>query len=87
VLQGPGIAAIAQASTDAGLISICMAPEDEAVARESLKHNVGSDRFLMVRAANLPDDAEQAADAICGTLEDRGYIRPQPKPFTGGAGI
>jgi hypothetical protein len=26
-------------------------------------------------------------DARCRTLEDRGYIRPQPKPFTGGAGI
>ncbi len=87
VLLGPGIAAIAQASTDAGLISICMVAEDDAGARESLKHAVGSDRFLAARAVNLPDDPEHAAEQICRTLEDRGYIRPQPKPFTGGAGI
>ena len=56
-------------------------------ARESLKQAVGSDRFLAARAANLPDDPEHAAEQICHTLEDRGYVRSQPKPFTGGAGI
>jgi hypothetical protein len=35
----------------------------------------------------MPDDPEHAAEQICRTIEDRGYIRPQPKPFTGGAGI
>jgi sulfate adenylyltransferase large subunit len=87
VLQGAGVAAIAQASIDAGLIAICMIAEDDAGARESLKQAVGSDRFLAARAGNLPDDPEHAAEQICRTLEDRGYIRPQPKPFTGGAGI
>ncbi len=81
------MAAIAQASIDAGLISICMIAEDDAGARESLKHAVGNDRFFATRAANLPDDSEHAAEQICRTLEDRGYIRRQPKPFTGGAGI
>ncbi len=87
VLQGAGMAMIAQASIDAGLITICRIAEDDADARESLKRAVGSDRFFATRAANLPDDPEHAADQICRTLEDRGYIRRQPKPFTGGAGI
>ena len=87
VLQGEGVAAIAQASIDAGLISICVIAEDDAGARESLKQGVGSDRFLAARTANLPEDPEHAAEQICRTLEERGYIRPQPKPFTGGAGI
>jgi len=87
VLQGAEVAAIAQASIDAGLISICMVEEDESGARESLKHAVGSDRFFAARAMNLPDDPEHAAEEICCTLEDRGYIRRQPRPFTGGAGI
>jgi sulfate adenylyltransferase large subunit len=87
VLQGAGATAIAQASIEAGLISICMIAEDDAGARESLRHDVGSDRFFAARAVNLPDDPEHAAEQICRTLEDRGYIRPQPKPFTGGAGI
>jgi hypothetical protein len=87
VLQGTDVAAIAQASIDAGLISICMIAEDDAGAREAMKQAVGNDRFFAARAINLPDDPEHAAEQICRTLEDRGYIRPMPKPFTGGAGI
>jgi sulfate adenylyltransferase large subunit len=93
VLAGEAAAGIALASTDAGLISICIAAsdkndkDDKSGARDSLKRALGSDRFIAVNAASLPADAEQATDEICRTLEDRGYIRRQPKPFTGGAGI
>jgi len=87
VLRGPDIGAAATTSTDAGFISICVAPEDDGSAREALKHSVGNDRFLAVLPADLPSDPEQAAEQICQTLEERGYIRPEPKPFTGGAGI
>jgi len=87
VLAGERLAEVAAASTDAGLISVCAAAEDNSGSREALKHAVGSDRFLAVTAADLPADPEQAADEICRILEDRGYIRRPPKPFTGGAGI
>jgi sulfate adenylyltransferase large subunit len=77
----------AQAFTDAGLISICLTTGDDSRARESLKRAVGSDRFMAASAASLPADAEEAAEEICRMLEDRGFIRRPPKPFTGGAGI
>jgi hypothetical protein len=87
VLAGEGVADVAQASTDAGLISICLVERENIPVRDALKHAVGSDRFLAASAASLPGDPEQAADEICRMLEERGYIRPEPKPFTGGAGI
>jgi sulfate adenylyltransferase large subunit len=87
VLPGYGQAEIAAASVEVGLISICVPAEEQSTAPEAVKRAVGSDRFLAVSAADLPADAEQAADEICCTLEDRGYIRRLPKPFTGGAGI
>jgi hypothetical protein len=87
VLPGYGQAEIAAASVEAGLISICVPLEEHSTAREAVKRAVGSDRFLAVSAADLPVDSEQAADKICSTLEDRGYIRRLAKPFTGGAGI
>jgi sulfate adenylyltransferase large subunit len=87
VLAGQGAAGIAKAFTDAGMISICPAAPDDTSAGESIERAVGGDRFVTVSAATLPDDPEAAADEICRSLEQRGYIRPQPKPFTGGAGI
>jgi sulfate adenylyltransferase large subunit len=86
VLAGPDASSAARPSIDAGLISICVLEEDDIGAREQVKHAVGSDRFLAVSAAENRDP-EGAADEICRTLEDRGYIKRQPKPFTGGAGI
>jgi hypothetical protein len=80
-------AGVAKAFTDAGMISICLAAVHDTSAGESIERAVGGDRFVTVSAATLPDDAESAADEICRSLEQRGYIRPQPKPFTGGAGI
>jgi hypothetical protein len=86
VLAGTDVSSAARPSTDAGLISICVLEEEDIGAREQVKHAVGSDRFLAVSAAENRDP-EGAADEICRTLEDRGYIKRQPKPFTGGAGI
>jgi len=82
VLAGEA-AAVAKPFTDAGMISICLATADG----ESIERAVGSDRFVTFNAAALPADPETAADEICRSLEQQGYIRPQPKPFTGGAGI
>jgi sulfate adenylyltransferase large subunit len=87
VLGGEPLAEVAKASADAGLISICPVAEDNASAREAVKRAVGSDRFLVVAAASLPAGPDRAADEICRILEDRGYIRRPPKPFSGGAGI
>ena len=87
VLAGDGIVDTAKASANAGLISICVVPEQDAATRESLERAVGRDRFLAVETAELPNDSDDAADAICRTLEDHGYIPRLPKPFTGGAGI
>jgi len=87
VVAGEEVAGIAAASTDAGLISICTSREEGSGVRDALKRAVGSDRFLAVSAGELPADSEQAAEEICRILEDRGYIRRPPKPFTGGAGI
>ena len=85
VLPEEGIVDIAKASTDAGLISICLVAEEDAATRDAVLRAVGRDRFLAARSAELPDDPNDAADAVCRTLEDRGYI---PRlPFTGGAGI
>jgi hypothetical protein len=77
----------AQPSADAGLISICALAEEDSGMRDALKRAVGTDRFLDVNTAELPADPDEAADAICRTLEDRAYIPRLPKPFTGGAGI
>jgi hypothetical protein len=63
--------------------SICPAAADD----KSIERAVGSGRFITVSATSLPDDPEAFADEICRSLEQRGYIRPQPKPFTAGAGI
>jgi sulfate adenylyltransferase large subunit len=87
VLRGGVSADIAKAFTDAGMISICRPAPGHASASESIEQAVGSDRFVTVSPATLPDDPETAADEICRSLEQQGYIRPQPKPFTGGAGI
>jgi sulfate adenylyltransferase large subunit len=86
VLRGGVSADMSKAFTDAGMISICLAASD-ASAGESIERVVGGDRFVTVSAAMLPDDPETSAEEICRSLEQRGYIRPQPKPFTGGAGI
>ena len=69
------------------LISICAAEAEDEPTRDEMKRAVGNDRFLVVNAARLPANIEDAADAICRTLEEKGYIRPLPKPFIGGAGI
>jgi sulfate adenylyltransferase large subunit len=86
VLRGGVSADMSKAFTDAGMISICLAASSDASA-ESIERGVGSDRFVTVSAAALSDDPETGADGICRSFEQRGYIRPQPKPFTGGAGI
>jgi sulfate adenylyltransferase large subunit len=83
VLAGDEIAGVAAAAMEAGLISICAGAIDDKAVRDA----VGGDRFLSVSPADLRPDPEQSADAICHTLEDRGYIPRLPKPFTGGAGI
>jgi hypothetical protein len=82
VLTGERASNSVKAFTDAGMISICLAHDAQSIERE-----VGSDRFVKLRAATLPDDPESASDEICRLLEQQGYIRPRPKPFTGGAGI
>ena len=87
VLEGEASADVVAAFTDAGMISICRAAPDDTSAAESIERAVGSDRFVTVNAATLPGDPETAADEICQSLEQQGHIRPQPKPFTGGAGI
>jgi sulfate adenylyltransferase large subunit len=87
VLAGHPLPDVARASADAGLISICSVADDDASVREAVKRAVGSDRFLVVDPAGLPSGPEHAADEICRILEDRGYIRRPPKPFSGGAGI
>ncbi len=87
VLAGEGAAGIAKAFTDAGMISICLAAPHDTSAGESIERAVGSDRFVELSGATLPDDPESASDEICRLLEQQGYIRPRPKPFTGGAGI
>ena len=87
VLAGEGIVDAAKASTEAGLISICTVAEEDSGTRDAIKHAVGGDRFLAVSLTDLPADPDDAAEAICGTLEDRGYVPRRPKPFTGGAGI
>jgi hypothetical protein len=86
VLRGGVSTDLSKAFTDAGMISICLAGPSHASA-ESIERAVGSDRFVTLHSATMPDDPETAADEICRSLEQRGYIRPQPKPFTGGAGI
>jgi len=87
VLRSDGAARNAQAFTDAGLISIFVVADDDSDTRDSVERAVGSDRFVLVNTATLPQDSEAAADEICRRLEEGGYIRKQPKPFTGGAGI
>jgi sulfate adenylyltransferase large subunit len=87
VLAGGTIVDTAKTSTDAGLISICAVAEEDTATRDALQRAVGSDRFLAVNTAELPADPDAAAEAICRTLEDGGYIARLPKPFTGGAGI
>jgi len=86
VLAGEGIVDAAKASADAGLISICVVAEEDAATRGAIERAVGRDRFLAVDPV-LPSDLEEAAEAICRTLEETGYIPRLPKPFTGGAGI
>ncbi len=86
-LTGEGIVDTAKASTEAGLISICSIGEEDTGMRDAVRRAVGSDRFLAVNTSELPVDPDEAADAICRTLEDRGYIPRLPRPFTGGAGI
>jgi sulfate adenylyltransferase large subunit len=86
VLRGELDADMSRAFTDAGMISVCLVAPGDANA-EPIEQAVGSDRFVAVSGATLRDDPETAADEICRSLEKRGYIRPQPKPFTGGAGI
>ena len=76
----------ASALTDAGMISIAVARDEAGVAREAVKSAVGSDRFLCDHRDSLSADHERAADKICRTLEQKGYIA-QPEPFIGGAGI
>ncbi len=87
VLAGEAIVDTAKTSVDAGLISICAVAEENTTTRDALQRAVGSDRFLAANTAELPPDPDEAADTICRTLEDRGYIPRLPKPFTGGAGI
>ncbi len=87
VLAGEAIVDTAKTSVDAGLISICSVAEEDTEARDAIQRAVGSDRFLAVNTAELPPDSDEAADTICRTLEDRGYVPRLPKPFTGGAGI
>jgi hypothetical protein len=87
VVPGENVVSVAKASTDAGLISICLPGDENAEAHDAVKRAVGSDRFVAFGADSLSQDAENAADEICRTLEERGLIRRQPKPFTGGAGI
>ncbi|HVP48798.1 MAG TPA: hypothetical protein VMT32_19530, partial [Bryobacteraceae bacterium] len=71
----------------AGLISIYVAAREAPPARDAVERAVGSDQFVLVNAVTLPQDSEAAADEICRRLEEGGYIRKLPKPFTGGAGI
>ncbi|HKW96677.1 MAG TPA: sulfate adenylyltransferase subunit CysN [Bryobacteraceae bacterium] len=87
VLLRGDLAALAGASSDAGFISICLSSDAGDAVREAVRHAVGNDRFLAVDHEGLSADPDEAADEICRTLEERGYIRPQPKPFSGGAGI
>jgi hypothetical protein len=87
VLAGEGIVDAAKASADTGLISICAVPEEDVATRDAVQRAVGSDRFLAVNRGELPAGPDEAADALCRTLEDRAYIPRLPKPFTGGAGI
>jgi sulfate adenylyltransferase large subunit len=87
VLAGEGIVDAAKASADTGLISICAVPEEDVGTRDAVQRAVGSDRFLAVNRGELPAGPDEAADALCRTLEDRAYIPRLPKPFTGGAGI
>jgi len=82
VLTAEGASHSVKDFTDAGMISICLADDAQSIERE-----VGSDRFVKLSTAAMPDDPESAADEICRSLEQQGYIRPRPKPFTGGAGI
>lgn len=85
VVAGEGLASVAKAATDAGLITICIS-EDIAV-RDAVARMIGGDRFLALNTAELSSNTDEAADAICRILEDRSYIPRLPKPFTGGAGI
>ena len=87
VVAAEGFAETASALTDAGMISIAVARDEAGVAREAVKSAVGSDRFLAITETSLSADHERAADKICRTLEQKGYIRTQPEPFIGGAGI
>jgi len=87
VVPGEGVVEVAQAGMDAGLISICALAEDDSAIRDAVARAVGRDRFLAVNTAELPQSPDEAVNAICRILEDRGYIPRLPKPFTGGAGI
>jgi len=81
------LGSVLETSTDTGLISICAVEVEDESTRDEMKRAVGNDRFLALNVARLPENIEDASDAICGTLEEKGYIRPLPKPFIGGAGI
>jgi len=81
------LGSVLETATDTGLISICAVDVEDESTRDEMKRGVGNDRFLAVNAARLPENMEDASDAICRTLEEKGYIRPLPKPFIGGAGI
>ncbi|MCU1275455.1 MAG: sulfate adenylyltransferase subunit 1, partial [Bryobacterales bacterium] len=87
VVPAESLAGSASACTDAGLISIAIVKDEGSGAREAVKRAVGSDRFLAISETRVSADHERAADEICRTLEHKGYIGSQPKPFTGGAGI
>lgn len=87
VLAREAIVDTARTATDAGLISICTVAEENTATRDALQRAVGSDRFLAVNTAELPPEPDEAAEAICHSLEDRSFIPRLPKPFTGGAGI
>jgi sulfate adenylyltransferase large subunit len=87
VLGGEGAVRVALWFTDAGLISIFAVGQEDCRAREGVERAVGGDRFVFINAATLPEEPDSAADEICRRLEEGGYIRPQPKPFTGGGGI
>jgi hypothetical protein len=87
VVPAGNFAGSASACTDAGLISIAVVRDEAAAVREAVKRAVGSDRFLTISEARLSADHERAAEEICRTLEHKGYIGSQPKPFIGGAGI
>jgi hypothetical protein len=87
VLTGESVVEIAQAASDAGLISICALAEDDVAIRGAVARAVGGDRFLPLNYQDLPSTSNEAVDAVCRILEDHAFIPRLPKPFTGGAGI